>query len=103
MKVYRTGGYADLIEVIEVTRINEKSIWVYNERRKKEERSARFSHQSHWETLEEAKQHLRDIYNRKIEYAEKSIIRAKKDLEKLDQFTISEQDNEQYIREIKNH
>jgi hypothetical protein len=81
MKMYKTGGYKELIEVVEPTKVTEKSVWLSNGRSAK-----RSNYGNYWDTMEEAKEHLKEKYNRMIESAERKIERAKADLEALNKY-----------------
>ena len=81
MKMYKTGGYKELIEVVEPTKVTEKSVWLSNGRSAK-----RSNYGNYWDTMEEAKEHLKEKYNRMIESAERKIEKAKADLEALDKY-----------------
>ena len=81
MKMYKTGGYKELIEVVEPTKVTEKSVWLSNGRSAK-----RSNYGNYWDTMEEAKEHLKEKYNRIIESAERKIERAKADLEALNKY-----------------
>ena len=79
--MYKTGGYKELIEVVEPTKVTEKSVWLSNGRSAK-----RSNYGNYWDTMEEAKEHLKEKYNRMIESAERKIERAKADLEALNKY-----------------
>ena len=81
MKMYKTGGYKELIEVVEPTKVTEKSVWLSNGRSAK-----RSNYGNYWDTMEEAKEHLKEKYNRMIESAERKIEKAKADLEALNKY-----------------
>lgn len=81
MKVYKTDGWKELIEVIEATKVTEKSVWLSNGRSAK-----RSNYVNYWDTIEEAKEHLKEKYNRRINSAEKRIEKAKADLEALSKY-----------------
>ena len=81
MKMYKTGVYKELIEVVEPTKVTEKSVWLSNGRSAK-----RSNYGNYWDTMEEAKEHLKEKYNRMIESAERKIERAKADLEALNKY-----------------
>lgn len=81
MKIYKTGGYKELIEEIEATKVTEKSVWLSNGRSAK-----RSNYANYWDTIEEAKEHLKEKYNRMINSAEKKIEKAKTDLEGLSKY-----------------
>ena len=81
MKVYRTGGWKELIEVLEPTKVTEKSVWFANGRIAKRGR-----YENYWDTMEEAKEHLEEKYNRMIESAERKIEKAKANLEALSKY-----------------
>lgn len=89
MIIYKTGGWRALIEPVKATRINEKSVWFYNEGRQREERQARnTSYYQYWETIDEAEAYIRDKFEKKIQASEKSIIDSKKRLEELDELML---------------
>jgi len=79
--MYKTGGWKELIEVVEPTKVTEKSVWLSNGRIAK-----RSIYGNYWDTMEEAKEHLKEKYNRMIESAERKIEKAKADLEALDKY-----------------
>lgn len=81
MKVYKTDGWKELIEEIEATKVTEKSVWLSNGRSAK-----RTNYANYWDTIEEAKEHLKEKYNRMITSAEKKIEKAKTDLEALSKY-----------------
>ncbi len=81
MKMYKTGGWKELIEVVEPTKVTEKSVWLANGRSAK-----RGNYANYWYTMEEAKEHLKEKYNRMIESAERKIEKAKADLETLNKY-----------------
>ena len=81
MKMYKTGGWKELIEVVEPIKVTEKSVWLANGRSAK-----RSNYGNYWDTMEEAKEHLKEKYNRMIESAERKIERAKADLETLNKY-----------------
>ena len=81
MKMYKTGGWKELIEVVEPTKVTDKSVWLSNGRSAK-----RSNYDNYWDTIEEAKEHLKEKYNRIINSAEKKIEKAKADLESLSKY-----------------
>ena len=81
MTMYKTGGWIELIEVVEPTKVTEKSVWLANGRSVK-----RSNYGNYWDTMEEAKEHLKEKYNRIIESAERKIEKAKTDLESLKKY-----------------
>lgn len=81
MKVYKTGGWKELIEEIEATKVTEKTVWLSNGRSAK-----RSNYANHWDTIEEAKEHLEAKYKRMIKTAEAKIEKAKADLEALSKY-----------------
>ena len=81
MKMYKTGGWEELIEVVEPTKVTEKSVWLSNGRSAK-----RSNYGNYWDTMEEAKEHLKEKYKRMIESAERKIEKAKADLEALNKY-----------------
>jgi hypothetical protein len=81
MKMYKTGGWKELIEVVEPTKVTEKSVWLSNGRSAK-----RSNYGNYWDTMEEAKKHLKEKYNRMIESNERKIEKTKADLEALNKY-----------------
>lgn len=81
MKVYKTGGYKELIEEIEATKVTEKSVWLSNGRSAK-----RSNYANYWDTIEEAKEHLEAKYKRMIKASESKIEKAKSNLEALSKY-----------------
>ena len=81
MKMYKTGGWKELIEVVEPIKVTEKSVWLANGRSAK-----RSNYGNYWDTMEEAKEHLKEKYKRMIESAERKIENAKADLEALNKY-----------------
>mgnify|MGYP003648731396 CR=1 FL=1 len=79
--MYKTGGFKELIEVVEPTKVTEKSVFLANGRSAK-----RSNYSNYWDTIEEAKEHLKEKYNRMIESAERKIEKAKTDLEALNKY-----------------
>ena len=88
MKFYKTGYGKELIKEVEVEKHTEHSVWIkssYNNG--KISRSAKHSnYDNFWETLEDAKEHLKEKYNRIIDSAERKIEKAKTDLEALNKY-----------------
>lgn len=78
MKMYKTGGWKELIEVVEPIKVTEKSVFLSNGRSAK-----RSAYSNYWDTIEEAKEHLKEKYNRIIENSEQKIKKAKAELEAL--------------------
>jgi hypothetical protein len=81
MRVYKTGGWKELIEEIEATKVTEKTVWLSNGRNAK-----RSNYANYWDTKEEAKEHLEAKYKRMIKSAETKIEKAKADLEELSKY-----------------
>ena len=81
MKMYKTGGWKELIEVVEPTKVTEKSVWLANGRSAK-----RSNYGNYWDTMEEAKEHLKEKYKRMIKSAERKIEKAKSDLKALNKY-----------------
>ena len=79
--MYKTGGWKELIEVVEPIKVTEKSVWLANGRSAK-----RSNYGNYWDTMEEAKEHLKEKYKRMIESAERKIENAKADLEALNKY-----------------
>ena len=86
--LYKTGGYKELISEVTATKVTDKSYWeITNDFRnnKVERRSSRFSSYTNvWSTKDEAKQFLKDKFNRAIRSCELNISEAKSNLKKLD-------------------
>ena len=81
MKMYKTGGWKELIEVVEPIKVTEKSVWLANGRSAK-----RSNYGNYWDTMEEAKEHLKEKYKRMIESAERKIEEANTNLEALKKY-----------------
>lgn len=87
MKLYRTGWGNELIKEVEVEKQTEKSIWIKNRYNGKVTRCAKHSnYDNFWKTIEEAKQHLTEKYNRIIKSAEYKIEHAISNLEELKKY-----------------
>jgi len=87
MKFYRTGYGKELIKEIEVEKYTENSVWIKSSYTGKVSRRARHSnYYNFWETLEDAKEHLKENYNRIIDSAERNIEKAKANLEALNKY-----------------
>jgi hypothetical protein len=78
MKLYKTGGWKELIEVVEPIRVTEKSVWLTSGMSAK-----RGKYYNYWDTLEAAKEHLAEKYNRVIKSSERKIEEAKANLKAL--------------------
>lgn len=81
MKVYKTDGWKELIEEIEATKVTEKTVWLSNGRSAK-----RSNYANYWDTIEEAKEHLKVRLKRMIKASESKIEKAKADLEALSKY-----------------
>lgn len=81
MKVYKTDGYKELIEEIEVTKVTDKSVWLSNGRSAK-----RGNFANYWDTIEEAKEYLEAKYKRIIKDSENKIEKVKANLEALSKY-----------------
>jgi len=81
--MYKTGGWKELIEVVEITKVTEKSVWIEGLRTAISKRS---NYGSYWDTMEEAKEHLKEKYNSRIESLEIKLKRAKYDLDSLNNY-----------------
>lgn len=87
MKFYRTGYGNELIKEVEVEKHTEQSVWIKSSYNGKISRSAkRSNYDNFWETLEDAKEHLKEKYNGIIDSAERNIEKAKTDLEALKKY-----------------
>jgi hypothetical protein len=78
IKMYKTGGYKELIETVEPIKVTEKSVIFTDGRQAKHSRYANY-----WDTIEEAKEFLERMFNRQIESANIRLEKAKSDLELL--------------------
>lgn len=81
MKVYKTGGWKELIEEVEVTNVTEKSVWIGKKRHSK-----RSLYSMYWDNLEEAKEYLINKYNKIIKTSELNIEKAKDNLKLLSKY-----------------
>lgn len=85
MKMYRTGGFREPIEEVEVVRATDKSVWLDFRNGKEPRRCAiKSSYDSYWHSLEEAKDYLRAKCERTIEACEDKIESAKALLADID-------------------
>lgn len=93
MKMFKTGGFnAQIIEEVEVSRANEKSIWIMQEYMsgKLETRCARIStYTCFFDTKKQAKEYLTEKYNRELKSAEARLDKIKDNIERLDKITIT--------------
>jgi len=84
-----TGGWKSLIEEVEVTRANDKSVWMMVERwgKTKEERSAReTTYSRYFDTKEEAKAFLHERLTKEIESAKNRISQWESQLKELSEY-----------------
>lgn len=81
MKVYKTGGWKEVIEEIEATEVTERTVWLSNGRSAK-----RSNYANYWDTIKEAKEHLEARYKRMIKASESKIEKVKVDLEALSKY-----------------
>lgn len=91
MKLYRTGGYKELIEVIEATRVSEKCYWTnrrnFNGKVVEQRHIKKGSYDQVWETLEEAKEYLIDKTNREITQTKAKLIKLNTKLNELNEYS----------------
>lgn len=76
MKIYRTGQYDKLIEIVEVDRATEKSVWINGRTIRK-----RSNFYSYWNTVQDAKEHLLKKLEEKIQVHKIHIQSAQKEIE----------------------
>ena len=76
MKVYKTGGFKELIEIVEVDRVSNKSVWINGRRTSK-----RSIYCNYWDTMQNAKQHLLENLKEKIKVHNIHIQCAQKEIE----------------------
>ena len=91
MKIYVTGGYKELIEEIEVTRVTDKSYWRMVTRWGKivEERSSMHTTYSEaWKTKEDARKYLIDRTIRSIESTKKTLDKLESKLKELNEYSL---------------
>jgi len=87
MILYRTGWGNELIKEIEVEKHTENTVWLKNSYDEELRRNAKHSnYDDFWDTLEEAKKHLEDKFNRKINYAKEVISDAETKLKELEKY-----------------
>lgn len=86
MKKYKTGGHKALIEVVEVERETEKSIWIKCGKETRRVWKSKGHMACYWDTIEEAKEHLRQHFTTIINKSERNIQEARADLEALKQY-----------------
>ena len=87
MKLYRTGRGNELIKEVEVEKYTDFSVWIKNSYTGKiSNRPKHSKYDNFWETLEDAKEHLKERLNKIIDSAERRIEKAKTDLEALNKY-----------------
>ena len=90
MKKYKTGGYGELIEEVEIVRETEKSVFVkdlygFNTGRVSRE-AKRCSYSNYFDTMKEAKDFLKQRFEDKIKSHEQQIESANKSLAKVEKY-----------------
>lgn len=91
MKLYVTGGYKELIEEIEVTRVTDKSYWRMVDRWGKtiEERSSmQTTYSKAWKTKEDAKKYLVDRTILSIENTKNKLDKLEDKLKELNEYSL---------------
>ena len=87
MKLYRTGYGNELIKEVEVEKYTEKSVWIKRSFNNQVSRSAKHSnYDNFWDTLEDAKNHLKAKFDRQINSAKNTIDLAESELRELDKY-----------------
>ena len=82
MKImYRTGGWKELIETVEVERETDSSVWIKGRRNLKMS-----NYDCYWETMDEAKEYLSNHFSKKIERRELELSSLKDKLNLLDNY-----------------
>lgn len=82
MKKYLTKTYYEHIQIVEVERESEQSVWIKGTRNAKVTEYARYH-----DTFEEAKRHLIERHEKAIEYARDKIHRAESALGSIRKMT----------------
>lgn len=81
MKVYKTGGYKELIETVEAEKVTDKSVWLSNGR------NARHSnYANYFDTIDDAKEFVKLKLDRIISISELKISKAKEELKQLSDY-----------------
>lgn len=90
MKKYKTGGYEKLIEEVEIARETEKCVYIkdrFGHGNEKISREAkRGSYANYFDTIGEAKEFYKDLFNGKIRHYEQQIKAFKAKLKELEQY-----------------
>ena len=83
-KTYRTRNWGTDIDVFDVAKETDATIWIKRgENNKTDQCRKRSDCFQFFDTIEEAKKHLTDRYIKDIEYHEKQIQRAKESIKKV--------------------
>ena len=83
-KTYRTRNWGTDIEIFEVERETDSSVWINIGAKNKPEMYRKTSDSFRFfDSLDEAKKHLTDLYLKDIEYHEKQIERSKESIKKV--------------------
>ena len=83
-KTYRTRSFGTDIDIFEVVKETNSTVWIKRGEKEKTEQYRKMSDVFRFfDTIEEAKKHLTDRYLKDIEYHEKQIERANEALKKV--------------------
>jgi len=86
-KLYKTGGWKELIEIVYPTKASKTSVWIHCKYKKKVERKKRFSnHGQYWNELKDAKEYLKGLLDERIKDSELNIDKLKVRLDELKEF-----------------
>lgn len=89
MKLYKTGGYKELIEEIEATRVTDKCYWQKSPFNGVENRlSMRSNYDNVWKTKDEAKQYLLEKTTRSLEATKSNLNKLRSKLDQIESIII---------------
>ena len=83
-KTYRTSSFGTDIDIFEVVKETDATVWIKRGEQNKTEQYRKMSDSfQYFDTIEGAKKHLTDRYLKDIEYYEKQIERANESIKKV--------------------
>lgn len=89
MRKYKTGGWKELIEEVEIVKETDRCVFFrqdYFGKMREIRQAKRSSSTNYWNTIKEAKEFLKGKAEGRIESYEERIKSCKKELKKLEQF-----------------
>lgn len=82
MKLYKVRRNSLEIEVVEVTRKNDKSLWALDHRNRERRESRSTNWYNHFDSFEEAKEHIVNREARRLQGAKDAVIRYESEYQK---------------------